>query len=560
MTWNQKLPVGIDDFEKLRKEDFYYVDKTRLISDLLANWAEVNLFTRPRRFGKTLNMSMLRHFFEVGADSTLFDGLYISQNKELCATYMGKFPVIFVSLKGVDGLSFDGARRMLKTTIQTEAGRHRYLMESDKISSDEKDRLNKILYGEDEKIEDSLRFLSELLYKHYGKKTVILIDEYDVPLDKAFSHGYYDEMVALIRALLGQALKTNTSLQFAVLTGCLRVAKESIFTGLNNFEVSSITDTEHDEHFGFTENDVLTLLQNYHLMDFMDVIREWYDGYHFGNADIYCPWDVIRYVKKLRNNREAEPEAFWINTSGNDLVKRFVDMADQTTQNEIERLISGETIEKKIREELSYNEIDDNVDNLWSVLFTTGYLTQIGKVERGVYKLVIPNQEVREVFVDQIQEWFKHSVIKKEAPMKDIGPALYEGRAREAEQYLNMLLAKTVSVLDSKARDGQKENFYHGFLLGLLQSEPRWRVRSNVEAGEGFSDIIIEPEDIDAGIVIEVKYSPTFDNLEKMCEKALKQVKDRRYKEYLCNDGRVNVTTYGIAFCKKRCKVAVERL
>ena len=556
----KKLPVGIDSFEKLRREDFYYVDKSGLIIDLLNNWGEVNLFTRPRRFGKTLNMSMLKSFFEIGADGTLFDGLAISRETALCEAHMGKFPVVFVSLKGVDGLTFEDAYIMLKTIIRTEASRHYYLKTSEKVSTENKQIFEEILSGKYEEMADSLRLLSQMLFQHYGKKAVLLIDEYDVPLDKAFQHGYYREMVALIRSLFGQALKTNDFLQFAVLTGCLRVSKESIFTGLNNFDVNSIVDVEHDEKFGFTESEVHELLHNYGLEDTAPEMKEWYDGYHFGNADVYCPWDVINYAKKLLADPQAEPQAFWINTSGNDLVKRFVDKADKTTQGEIERLIAGEAIEKAVRLELTYNEIDSSIDNLWSVLFTTGYLTQAGKAARGVYKLVIPNREVREVFILQIQEWFKETVVQDEKPMQAFCQAFLDGNAEEIQKRLTVILGKMISILDTKAKDEQKENFYHGLLLGLLRSEPNWLILSNAESGDGFSDILIEPEDPDAGIVIEVKYSPTLAGMESACVTALEQIKSKRYDERLRNEGRENVTAFGIAFCKKRCRVVFEKL
>ena len=556
----KKLPVGIENFEEIRKEGFYYVDKTGLIRDLLNSWGKVNLFTRPRRFGKTLNMSMLKSFFEIGADGTLFDGLAISRETALCEAYMGKFPVVFVSLKGVDGLTFEDAYIMLKTIIRTEASRHYYLKTSEKVSTENKQIFEEILSGKYEEMADSLRLLSQMLFQHYGKKAVLLIDEYDVPLDKAFQHGYYREMVALIRSLFGQALKTNDFLQFAVLTGCLRVSKESIFTGLNNFDVNSIVDVEHDEKFGFTESEVHELLHNYGLEDTAPEMKEWYDGYHFGNADVYCPWDVINYAKKLLADPQAEPQAFWINTSGNDLVKRFVDKADKTTQGEIERLIAGEAIEKAVRLELTYNEIDSSIDNLWSVLFTTGYLTQAGKAARGVYKLVIPNREVREVFILQIQEWFKETVVQDEKPMQAFCQAFLDGNAEEIQKRLTVILGKMISILDTKAKDEQKENFYHGLLLGLLRSEPNWLILSNAESGDGFSDILIEPEDPDTGIVIEVKYSPTLAGMEGTCEAAMNQIKDKHYDERLRNEGRENITAFGIAFCKKRCKVIFEKL
>ena len=557
---NMKLPVGIDQFDKLIKSGFYYVDKTRLIEQLLQNWGEVNLFTRPRRFGKTLNMSMLKSFFEIGTDKTLFDQLYIAANKELCEEYMGQYPVIFLSLKGVDGLNFEEAKSMLKITIRTEAQRHYELKKSEKVSEENRKLFNDILSGEDERIEDSLRMLSQILFEHYGKKSIILIDEYDVPLDKAFQHGYYKEMVSLLRGLFGQALKTNEFLQFAVLTGCLRVSKESIFTGLNNFKVLSIADVRFDEQFGFKDEEVRKLLKDYDLEDYFSEAKEWYDGYHFGNADIYCPWDVINYVEHLRYDPEAEPEAFWINSSGNDLVKRFVAKADQTTKDEIEQLIAGDVIEKKIRQDLTYDEIDQSIDNLWSVLFTTGYLTQTGRAERGIYKLMIPNKEVREVFIDQIQQWFDQTVVNDEDRMSSFYQFFAQGKAKDVQDQLTSILAETISILDTKARNEEKENFYHGMMLGLLRNHRNWIVKSNVESGEGFVDILIKPEDPDEGILIELKYSKTFDGLEKACERAMEQVKNRRYDEVLREEGRCHILTYGIAFCKKRCKVVVQKM
>ena len=557
---NMKLQVGIDQFDKLIKSGFYYVDKTRLIEQLLQNLGEVNLFTRPRRFGKTLNMSMLKSFFEIGTDKTLFDQLYIAANKELCEEYMGQYPVIFLSLKGVDGLNFEEAKSMLKITIRTEAQRHYELKKSEKVSEENRKLFNDILSGEDERIEDSLRMLSQILFEHYGKKSIILIDEYDVPLDKAFQHGYYKEMVSLLQGLFGQALKTNEFLQFAVLTGCLRVSKESIFTGLNNFKVLSIADVRFDEQFGFTEDEVHKLLEDYQLTEYDSDIKEWYDGYRFGDTEIYCPWDVMNYVKKLVADPNARPDAFWINTSSNDLVKRFVDKADKTTRDEIEQLIAGEAIEKNIRLDLTYDEIDNSIDNLWSVLFTTGYLTRTGGAVNGAYRLVIPNREIREVFIIQIQEWFKQTVMKDAKPVQEFCKAFLEGNAEEIQKRMTAILDKSISILDTKARDEYKENFYHGLLIGLLRSEPEWLIKSNKESGDGFCDIFIEPENPDAGIVIEVKYSASLDGMEKMCETALRQIKDRRYDEELRNDGREDILAYGIAFCKKRCWVICERL
>ena len=555
-----KLPVGIDDFKKIREAGFYYVDKTKLIEQLLQSWGEVTLFTRPRRFGKTLNMSMLKSFFEIGAEKSLFQGLYISEKEKLCAEYMGKYPVIFLSLKGVEGLHFADAQKMLMTIINNEVRRHYYLKTSDKLTVEDRKQFEKMLLNEDVNLVDSLRLLSQLLYLHYDQKVVILIDEYDVPLDKAFKNGYYQEMVSLIRGLFGQALKTNEFLQFAVLTGCLRVSKESIFTGLNNFEINSIVDIEHEEGFGFTDAEVMQMLKYYHCTNRYSDIKEWYDGYHFGNADIYCPWDVINFVKKLLTDSNAKPSAFWINSSGNDLVKLFVDKADQSTKDEIERLVAGESVTKRIRLDLTYDEIENSIDNVWSVLFTTGYLTNIGNPESGVYELVIPNREVHEVFVLQIQEWFQRSVAKEES-MPEFSKAILEADAEGLQKQLNVIMSRMISVLDTKAREEQKENFYHGLLLGLLRgSNPDWLIKSNRESGDGYSDILIEPENPDAGIIIEVKHAASIGGLDKACENAMAQIKNRRYDEALRENGRCEILAYGIAFHKKRCRVVCERL
>ena len=561
-----KLPVGIENFEEIRKLGFYYIDKTRLIEQLLQGWGKVTLFTRPRRFGKTLNMSMLKSFFEIGTDKTLFDGLYISDNKELCDDHMGKYPVIFLSLKGVEGLEFASAKRMLCTIIDREIDRHYYLKTSDVLTDEDRTLFTKMLHGQDDNIEDSIRMLSKLLYKHYGQKVVILIDEYDVPLDKAFQNGYYKEMVSLIRGLFGQALKTNEFLQFAVLTGCLRVSKESIFTGLNNFEINSIVDIDHDEQFGFTDDEVMKLLLDYDRSERYPDAKEWYDGYHFGNADIYCPWDVINFAKKLVSDPSARPSAFWINSSGNDMVKRFVDKADQTTRDEIEKLVAGGFVEKQLRLDLTYDEIDNTIDNLWSVLFTTGYLTKIGEVkvpdsESYAYKLVIPNKEVREVFILQIQEWFKAVVAKDDDTMKLLSRAILDKDEKQITRQLNIVMSRMISILDTKEPDAMKENFYHDLLLGLLRgSNPDWLIKSNRESGDGFSDILIEPEDPDAGIVIEVKYAKEMKELDAACETAMAQIKNKRYDEALRDEGRCDILAYGIAFCRKRCRVVGEKL
>lgn len=567
MTESLKLPVGIEDFAEIRQAGFYYVDKTKFIEQLLDGWGKVNLFTRPRRFGKTLNMSMLRYFFEIGADASLFDGLQIAKNKKLCEEYQGKYPVIFLSFKNVEGLTFADAQYRLAELIAGEAERFAFLAQSDKLTENERSLycgLTAVREGRyalaGEVLVSALQLLSKLLSKHYGQKTIILLDEYDVPLDKAFQNGYYKEMVSLIRGMLGQALKTNEFLQFAVLTGCLRVSKESIFTGLNNLKVLSITDNRFDEQFGFTDAEVEQLLAAYNLTDHLEETKAWYDGYRFGDADVYCPWYVINHVDVLRSNPLAKSQAYWINTSGNALVKLFIEMADKSTRDELERLVAGEAIEKHIRLELTYDEIDSSIDNLWSVLFTTGYLTQKGVTEDGAYKLVIPNQEIREVYKLQIQEWFKKKVFADTEQLQSFWQAFAMGDSEAVELFLNRTLSNSISVFDAKGRDEERENSYHMLLVGLLAGKSDWLVRSNVEAGEGFADIIVETDDLDDGVIVELKYVQTMTAMEKSCAKALAQIRAKRYADYLHNNGREKVLLYGIAFCKKRCRVVAEKL
>lgn len=563
----KRLPVGMDDFKEIRKSEFYYIDKTKLIEQVLENWSKVNLFTRPRRFGKTLNMSMLKWFFEIGTDTTFFDGLYISKNQALCEEYMGKYPVVLLSLKSVEGLTFEEARASLCELIAGEVRRFKFLEKSDRLDDDEKNAYHDLIFIQNlketilgTKLKFSLKKISELLYKHYGQKAIILIDEYDVPLDKAFQHGYYREMVTLIRGLFGEAFKTNDFLQFAVLTGCLRISKESIFTGLNNFKVYAANDLRYDEAFGFTNEEVKRLLADYHLEEHFAEVKEWYDGYHFGNADIYCPWDVINYVDDLVFDPQARPKSYWINSSGNELVKRFIDKADTTTRDEIEELIAGYAVEKRIRMDLTYDEIDNTIDNVWSVLFTTGYLTQEGREMDGIYRLIIPNKEVREVFVLQISEWFNRVVANDRASTEKINRGFLEGKTEDIQQELTHFLGESISVLDTKARNEEKEIFYHGILIGILKNNANWAVRSNRESGDGYADILIKPKNPDTGIVIELKYARSFKELDQACERALEQIKDRRYDEALREDGRNEVLAYGIAFWKKRCKVRAERL
>ena len=551
-----KLPVGIENFEDIRKLGFYYIDKTKLIEQLLDNWGKVNLFTRPRRFGKTLNMSMLRAFFEIGTDPTLFDGLYISENKELCREYMGKYPVIFISLKGVDGMTFEEAVVRATTIVKTEARRHYYLKDSGKLVKEEIAQFEQLLSGKAEDITDSLRLLSELLYRHYEQKVIILIDEYDVPLDKAFQNGYYHEMVKLMRGILGQALKTNDFLHFAVLTGCLRISKESIFTGLNNFKVLSILDARFDEQFGFTDDEVKNLLADYGLSSYFAEVKEWYNGYHFGNADIYCPWDVINYVDQLKYDQTAIPQDYWSNSSGNAIVRSLIDKADVQTKNEIERLIAGEYIEKEISQELTYDEIDNKIENLWSVLFTTGYLTQHGRTENGKYRLTIPNKEIRNLFTRQIREWFR-DVSQKDGEKLDIFcNAFVEKNPDKIEQIFSDYLWNTISIRDTAVSKERKENFYHSILLGLLGYKTSWLTKSNAESGTGYSDILVEVPDNRTGIVVELKYAEDGD-MEAACAKALTQIDEKNYIMKLKQDGMRNFIKYGIACYKKDCKVVL---
>lgn len=564
MNARKKLPIGIEDFEKIRKENFYYIDKTGLIRELLNNWGEVNLFTRPRRFGKSLNMSMLKHFFEIGQDKSLFEGLFISGEQELCDEYMGKFPVISISLKGVSGKDYHVARSMLAAVIGWEAMRFSFLSQSDRLTDSEKETYNQLISlarnadagmpVADSLLVGSLLYLSRLLQKHYGLKVIMLIDEYDVPLDKAYQAGYYDEMVDLIRSLFGQALKTNSSLQFAVLTGCLRISKESIFTGLNNPKILSITKVQFDEHFGFTDEEVRNLLAYYELQDHYDVMKEWYDGYRFGNADVYCPWDVISYADALCADPNAKPQAYWTNTSSNDIVRRFIEKAKNgTTKREIERLLAGETLRKEIHQELTYRDLDKSIDNLWSVLFTTGYLTLDGKAEGDEFCLKIPNLEIRKIFTLQIYTWFQENAEADGTALNAFCEAFRNGDVAGIEKQLNDYLWNTISIRDTFVK-GKKENFYHGILLGLLKFKESWAVSSNQESGEGYSDISIEIDRERVGIIIEVKYARD-GNLDRACMEALKQIEDNDYEETLRKEGMQIILKYGIACYKKQCKV-----
>lgn len=562
----KKLPIGIDGFEKIRTNDFYYVDKTMFIAELLQNWGEVNLFTRPRRFGKSLNMSMLKSFFEIGSDKTLFEGLKITQEKALCKEYMGKFPVISISLKSVDGLSFEAASAALRTVIGNEAGRFRFLLESDMLDEEDKNAYHRLIRVEmeseasyamsDSTLTDSLKTLSRLLVRHYGRKVILLIDEYDVPLDKAFQAGYYEEMVSLIRNLFSNALKTNDDLQFSVLTGCLRISKESIFTGLNNLNVMTVSDPYFCDSFGFTDSEVKELLSYYGLENVHETVRDWYDGYQFGNASVYCPWDVIKYVQILLRDKEAEPENYWANTSENSIVRRLLSRADQTTRDEIEQLVNGGMIVKSIRQEITYKDIEASIDNVWSVLYSTGYLTSRGRLPGKRLRLVLPNQEVKELFIELVKDWFRETTRADSSRINRFCDAFPAGDVSVIQEMLHDYLWDSISVRDAAVRMNMKENFYHGMVLGLLQSQENWLVQSNAEMGEGYSDIsICTPER--TGIVIELKYADD-GKLESACTNALKQIEERKYSIGLERKGMKKIIKYGMAFCGKECMVVME--
>ena len=561
MRDRKKLPVGIDSFEKIIRQDFYYVDKTEMIGELLRDWGEVNLFTRPRRFGKSLNMSMLQAFFETGCDEELFRGLKISQDRELCQKYMGRFPVISVSLKNIEGARYQDAVEALRNVIGLEAMRFSFLADSDRLTDSEKELYkgytevrNGSFTMTESMITASLRNLSMLLFRHYGRQVILLIDEYDVPLDKAFQDGYYDAMVLLMRSMLGNGLKTNPNLYFAVLTGCLRIAKESIFTGLNNFNVLSVTSVQFDEYFGFTDEEVKEMLKYFNLSQHYDTVKEWYDGYLFGKQAVYCPWDVISYCKNLCADSSAMPEDYWSNTSSNSIVRRFIDKSGKQTKEEIERLIAGEAIVKEIKQELTYNELDKSIDHLWSVLFTTGYLTKRKRVDSRKYELMIPNREIRELFILQIQEWFADTAAADTNKLDELCRAFPEGNAEVIEKLFNDYLWNTISIRDTASAKEWKENFYHGILLGLLGHMGNWLVKSNEESGEGYSDILIEVPENRTGIVIEMKYAEE-GRLEYACRAALQQIEDRKYAAKLISDGMTSIVKYGIACYKKHCRV-----
>ncbi len=553
----KKLPVGIENFEEMRRQDFYYVDKTGLLAELLRGWGKVNLFTRPRRFGKTLNMSMLKSFFEINCDKSIFDGLAVTQDPALCENYMGKYPVVFLSLKGVDGMNFESAYAMLCDLIRREALRLSFLADSRKLTEYETQPLTHIMSGQCNfaEIKSSLNLLCHLLEKHYGQKVILLIDEYDVPLDKAYQHDYYPQMIDLIRGLFGDALKTNDSLFFAVLTGCLRISKESIFTGLNNLTVHSVSDVKYDEYFGFTDAEVRRMLSDYGLEAHYEEAREWYDGYHFGNQDVYCPWDVINYCNALCSDPLAEPKAYWMNTSGNDMVRRLIDKGeDGTTQMEIERLIAGETVTKILNENLTHNEIDKSMENIWSILYMTGYLTTARRPSGGTFTLCIPNREVRKIYMQQVREWFHDKARAETGKLTGLYAAFEQGDTDTIMEFLNAQLLDTVSFYDAQ------ESFYHGFLLALLSTCGDWRVSSNAETGKGRSDIIVERKDRKVGFVVEVKDVKEEKKLDAACQAAMRQIEDKDYTAILRRYRVREIRQYAIAFWDKECRVLVKLL
>lgn len=558
-----KLPIGIESFEKLRTEDFYFIDKTNLIKELLENWGEVNLFTRPRRFGKSLNMSMLKSFFEPGGNKEIFNGLEISKEISLCEKYMGKFPVLLISLKSINAGTYEKACDMAVQVINGEARRFQYLLDSERLTFYDKQAFSALLQPDmsEAVLCSSLKILSELLEKHHNSKVILLIDEYDVPLAKAFERGYYDPMVLLIRNMFEHALKTNDSLKFAVLTGCMRISKESIFTGLNNLKVLSVTEVQFDEYFGFTDREVRTMLEYYGLLDHYDEVREWYDGYRFGNAEVYCPWDVINYCDALRSDRDAQPRNYWSNTSSNEAVRRFIQESDNgAARREIEKLVAGEVITKEIHLELTYKDMYASIDNLWSVLFTTGYLTQRGKSDGNNFQLVIPNIEIRKIFITQIMELFKENIPKNGEALKEFCQALKNGDPEGVEKCLGEYLRRTISIRDTFVKKQMKENFYHGILLGILGFQDTWSVSSNKESGDGYSGILIETDDGESGIILEIKYAQDGE-LDTACREALEQIGQKHYEEELLDEGIHHILKYGIAFYKKRCRVMLsERL
>ncbi len=552
------IPIGVENFKDIITSNHYYIDKTLLIRDLLDSGAKVSLFTRPRRFGKTLNMSMLRYFFEKTEEdnSYLFDGLKISNAGEKYMSYCGQYPVISISLKGIEQATFEESLKEFRRIISQEFRRHKKVLNYTELFESDRDDFLNICNkrGENDIYRSSLKFLSDLLYEIHQKKVIILIDEYDVPLQNAWLRGFYNEMVDFIRSLFDVALKTNDSLEFGVLTGCLRISKESIFTGMNNLKVYSISDVAFSDYFGFTDAEVQKMLKTYELEQYHDTVKQWYDGYHFGKTEMYCPWDITNYCFDMLQNLDAQPKAYWINTSGNDIVRRFISSATATMKDEIEQLMSGEPVRKTINQELTYRELNANRENLWSMLYMTGYLTMCGMPDRNVLELRIPNLEIREIFSTQIYQWFSAYVAQERVNLTDFCMTFRNGDAEKAQELFNQYLGKVISIRDTNVEIAKKENFYHGILLGLFSHMDDWILKSNVESGDGYSDILIRIPADEIGIVIEVKYGED-EKTEQGCKEALKQIEDRNYVQYLLDEGMTTILKYGVACYKKKSRI-----
>ena len=552
MEW-KPLPIGVDNFENLITKGYYFIDKTLFIRDLLDMKGEVNLFTRPRRFGKTLNMSMLRYFFEIGEDNEeLFAGTKIMSAGEKYRNAMGQFPVVSLSLKSMKQPSYELSFEMLKKAVREEYARHWKTVEAGgRLGGADQERYQRIrdLKGTDADYADALKYLSECLYTATGRKTIILIDEYDVPLENAFFSGFYDRMIALIRSLFESALKTNENLEFSVVTGCLRNSRESIFTGLNNLKIMSITADAYAEYFGFTPDEVEEMLRFYDLDKNLKTVRQWYDGYQFGSTEVYNPWSVINYVDSCRTNKDAFARPYWSNTSSNSIVRTLVEKADMSAKQEIEALIEGKTITKPIHEDITYEDMDSTQDNLWNFLFFTGYLKKIRERQEGetIYmEMAIPNSEVRYVYKNTVLRWFEEKTDKKE--LSPLYESILNGNTEKMAEILSENLMETISFYD------YQESYYHGFLAGMLKNIGNYIVLSNRESGNGRPDILLKyPSVRGKAVIIEIKVSKTYQELEKKCDEALRQIEEQRYEEELRQEGYQNIMKYGVAFYRKEC-------
>ena len=566
MSSKKPLPIGTDIFEKLINNNSYYVDKTGLIEYLKDKKGDVNLFTRPRRFGKTLNMTMMYEFFRIGGNPELFKNLKISQNKTLCEEWQNKFPTIFITLKGVEGNNFEQARRKLMELIYETASLFKFLYESNKLDTEDKEKYRQLLniekYEKEKQIElitSSYKILSNLLYKHYGKKTIFLIDEYDVPLDKAENNGYFKEMISLIRGMFNNAFKTNPYLEMAILTGCLRISKESIFTGMNNFKVFSISDEQASEFFGFTEKEVKEMFDYYNVSSRFDDAKKWYDGYVFGKQEVYCPWDAILFCDSLRTDINVFPRTYWANTSGNSILKRFLKEAKDSTKQELEELVAGGIVSKKIKQELTYQDLYKTIDNIWSVLYCTGYLTSAGRTSDADFQLRIPNKEIKIIYEQQIMQWLNETFLSQKEVVQNLYDGFYDGDAEKVEKAFGQFLFKSISVRDSMAKKDYKENFYHGLLLGLLtQNNKNLIVESNVESGYGYPDLIMYTPDYSLGIIIELKYAESPKKFKEALDEGMKQIEKNRYIKIFDDEDAYVVRKFVIACYKKRCKVEVK--